>query len=178
MTKRISSILLSLYILFCCCLLPIAAQNEIGVIRMKLNSDIAGQTYQNVDKLIELQTNNVVFSEREGGPVYISDYAGTADSGSLVAGRTYYVYYLLTAGDGYTLPDRLTDGDVEITCGKGVSVIATQIVKATMKTENGIAETFRGLQVYARVVVDGNIFQRVIGYLHDMILKIRAWSLY
>ena len=162
----------------CCCLLPAAAQAEIGPMAVKLNSNIAGCTNRDVDQLIELESDNIILSTRDKEPVYIVDYAGTSVSGEVVAGRTYFAYYVLEAAEGYALPDALEEGDISIACGKGVSVISTQIVTAPTKIDGVWVESFRGLRIYAKVLVDGSFFQRLIGRIHDVILKIRAWSLY
>ncbi len=174
MLRKAISVLLALCAL-CWCALPAAAQRETGKIAVKLNSDIAGATRRDTDRLIELKTDNVVLSTRGDGPVYTADCAGTVEYGELKAGRTYDVYYCLTAADGYTLPETLKDGDVEIECGKGVSVISTQIESLNDREGNTI---YRGIRIYAVVTADGSVFQRVIGYFYDLILKIKAWSLY
>ena len=177
MMKKTIAVLLTLCAV-CCCLLPAAAANEFGVIRLKLNSDIAGLSEQDAERLMEIQSDNVVYRIEDSGPVLISNYAGTADSGKLKAGRTYYVYYMLRAADGYTLPEKLEKGDVEIDCGKGVTVISTQITTSTKRNANDAFVQERGVMIYAQVVVDGNVFQRVFGWLTDQFLKLRAWSLY
>ena len=177
MLKKTLSVLFVICILGFC-LLPAAAQMQGGPIKVKLNSNIAGLTQKDVEKLFELQSDNVEYRERSGGPILISDYAGTGVSGKLVAGRTYYIHYCMDPVEGVTLPEKLTDEDISITCGKGVSVISKQITYSHVRQDDGTYEDFRGVTIYAEVVVDGNVFQRVIGWFHDLILKIRAWSLY
>ena len=162
-----------------CLLLPAAAVQDMGVISVKINSDIAGFTEDDTEKLIELKSANVVYSERGDGPVSISDYAGTPCDGAAVAGRTYYIDYMLTAADGFTLPAAVGEGDVEIECSKGVRVISSQIVTAKIRVgDSADFVEFRGLKIYAAVTVDSNAFQRVAGFIYDIILKIKAWSLY
>ena len=177
MLKKSIAVLLALCAV-CCCLLPAAAASDFGVIRVKLNSNIAGLTEKDAEKLIELKSDNVVYRADHGGPVLISDYAGTPESGKLKAGRTYFVNYVMAPAPGYTLPEKLEKGDVEIECGKGVSVISTSIVTGSYRQDNGEFLQIRGVKIYAQVVVDGNAFQRIFGYLHDLYLKMRAWSLY
>lgn len=178
MLKKIFSVLLAVCAV-CCCLLPAAsAAAEMGTVKVKLNSDIAGCTERDVDQLIELKSDNVAFRQRADSPVHVSDYAGTMEPGKLVAGRTYYIDYSLVAADGYTLPEKLEDGDVEIECGKGVTVYHTAIVTGNIRGEDGEIHPNKGLRIQASVVVDGNAFQRIIGWFHDLILKIKAWSLY
>ena len=177
MKKKTVAVLLAL-IAVLCCVQPAAALQQTGVIRVRLNSDIAGLTENNAKKLIELKTDNVVYRAEHGGPISISDYGGTMEQGTLVAGRTYYFYYMLQAADGYELPDALNDGDVEIECGKGVTVINTSITRGHYRNDDGTFDDVKGLMIYAAVVVDGNVVQRIIGVIHDVILKIKAWSLY
>ncbi len=174
MLKKTFAVLLALCAVYSL-LLPAEALRDTGTIAVKLNSDIAGATRRDAERLIELQSPNVVLSTRGDGPVTVADYGGTGENGALKAGRTYSVYYTLTAAEGYELPETLRDGDVSITCGKGVKVISVQIV--TLPGKNGEI-LFRGVQIFAQVVVDGNVFQRVIGYFYDVILKIKSWSLY
>ena len=177
MVKKSVSLILAVCSL-CCLLLPAAADNT-GVISVKISSDIAGLTADDTEKLIEIKSPDVVYSEWGDGPVSFSDYAGTHYDGAAVAGRTYYIDYMLTAAEGFTLPDAFGEGDVEIECGKGVRIISSQIVTAKIRIEDSDDFTvFRGLKIYAAVTVDGNVFQRIIGYIYDTILKIRAWSLY
>ncbi len=178
MIKKITSALLA-FTVICCCLIPAFGANiEFGTISLKLNSDIAGYKSSDVEKLIEIKSENVKLDTKNDEPVYVADYAGTVDTGAFVAGRTYNVYYYLVAADGYTLPEKLNDGDVTIECGKGVTVYSVDIVSGKYKQDDGSFETYRGVFVYAGVVVDGNIFQRIVGFFHDLILKIKAWSLY
>ena len=176
MMKKAFSVLLALCAV-CCCLLPAAAV-EMGTIKVKLNSDLAGLTEKDVVGFIEIKSDNVVSSQQDGGPVSVADYSGTPEFGALVAGRTYFIDYALVAADGYTLPDKVEDLDVEIECGKGVTVYHTPIVSGPYRDEDGVMREYKGFRIQAKVVVDGNAFQRIIGWIHDLILKIEAWSLY
>lgn len=176
MLKKILCVLLSV-LLVSLCLLPAAAQ-ETGVIRLRLNSDVAGCTERDVEALIEILSGNVVYTTRRTNPVSAADYGGTPDSGELKAGRSYDLHYQLSAAEGYELPEAITEDNVIIDCGKGVTVYAVQITGGSYREENGELVPHRGLQIYASVVVDGNVFQRVFGWIYDLILKARAWSLY
>ena len=179
MLKKSIGILLAVCILSCCLLPAAAAARPTGVITLKLKSDVAGCLYLNSDNFIEITSDNVVLNTNRTAPVSVSDYAGTVNYCPLKAGRTYDVSYDLIAADGYELPDRLTDGDVQIECDKGVTVYSVQIAKANIRDESGEVKSFKGLLIRASVVVDSNNFlQRVFGYLYDICLKIRAWSLY
>lgn len=162
-----------------CCLLPAAAVNDPGVIAVKLNSDVAGCLYLNSDNFIEILSDNVMLDPERTAPVSVSDYAGTVNFCPLEAGRTYYVSYSLVAADGYTLPEKLNDGDVTIECGKGVTVLSTQITTKSVRDDQGVIDRSRGLLIRSKIVVDSNsIFRRIFGFLYDIYLKIRAWSLY
>lgn len=178
MLKKCISVLLAVCAVCCCCMLPAAAERELGVISVRLNSDVAGCTQESTQALIELLSDNVVYKPDRVHPVSVSDYAGTVEYCPLVAGRTYFVTYMLSAADGYTLPDKLQDGDVQIECGKGVTVYATQITVASIRGEDGTFTYEKSLTIQARVLVDGNIFQRIVGWIYDQYLKLRAWSLY
>lgn len=178
MLRKTLSVFLVLCTL-CCCALPAAAVRETGVIRVRLHSDIAGLTESDEpEKMIELLTDNVVYSYRAAGPVSFADYAGTPVFDDLKAGRTYDLSYCLDAAEGYALPETIGEGDVQIECGKNVWVYSTQITTARIRNDDGSFTTYKGLRIQAQVVVDGNIFQRIIGFLYDIYLKIRAWSLY
>ena len=178
MCKKLLCILLAA-VMLCCCMLPASAAAETGVIRVKLHSDIAGLTKDDdAEHFIELLSDNVVYRVHRGGPVSVADYAGTSCRNELVAGRTYYIDYCLQAADGYTLPETISDGDVQIECGDSIDVYAVQITTGNYRNEDGTVTVEKGLRIQARVVVDGRLFQRITGFLYDIYLKIRAWSLY
>ena len=177
MLKKILCVLLSV-LLMSLCLLPAAAQNETGVIRVRLNSDVAGCTERDAEALIEILSGNVVYTTRRADPVSVVNYAGTPDSGELKAGRAYDLHYQLSAAEGYELPEAITADNMIIDCGKGVDVYSVQITGGSYRDENGELVPHRGLVIYASVVVDGNLFQRVFGWFYDLLLKARAWSLY
>ena len=155
-----------------------AASADVGVVSVKLNSDIAGKTSADVDSLIELKSGSVVLHAIHGEPVSASDYAGTPYYDAFVAGRTYYISYCLCPADGYELPDELTDENLMIECGKNVTVYSKAITESHTRNENGGFDVEKALRIQASVLVDGNVFQRIIGWINDLILKIRAWSLY
>ncbi|MBR5426908.1 MAG: hypothetical protein IK118_01060 [Clostridia bacterium] len=178
MTKKIISAVLALCLLGCSLALPAAAQEPVGKIVLKLSSDVAGRTEEDYQAFITVVSGNVQSCMRHAGPVYASDYAGTPLQEAFVAGRTYFINYLLEATDGYVLPEKIDDCDLEIEYGKNIEVYSRQIVVSHARTDNGFVEDFRGLRIQARVLVDGNVLQRIIGLFHDIIIKIRAWSLY
>ena len=176
--KRTFALMLVLVLLCGCLLLPAHAEAPVGAVKLRLRSDVAGYSCKDYTRFMEIVSGNVVYSTGSAGPVYASDYGGTSDDGKLVAGRTYYVSYVVQAADGYTLPDKIDDVQLSFDCGKGVSVITSQIVVGNYRTDDGTFVRSKSLRVYAELVVDGNIFQRIVGYFTDLYLKIRAWSLY
>ena len=175
--KKVISVLLGLLIV-CSCLLPAAALQDCGTISVRINSDIAGLTKDDVQKLIELRSDNVKYGIRTSEPVSFSNYAGTSENGKLVAGRTYTAHYYLTAADGYVLPEQLTDSNLVIDCGKGVTVYSKSIVTSNVRLADGSFDETKGIQIYAKIVVDGNFFQRMIGVFYDLFLKVKAFQLY
>ena len=177
MFRKTVSVLSALCVL-CCCLLPAAALAPTGPVAVTLHSDIAGCTQNDADRLIEVKTAGVAVKGLAGEGIYISDFGGTPENGPLVAGRTYFIDYTLSAAPGYTLPETVGPDTVAVTCGKGVSVISTQLVQVTARDDDGNPLPFRGIAIRTKTVVDGSLLQRILGYIHDLILKIRAWSLY
>lgn len=172
--KKLISVALSALILLVC-LLPAAAEPRADVISIRLNSDVAGCTDADVDRFIELRSPQVTFYESgQNGPISIANAAGGGEYAHLDRGRTYAITYTLTAAEGYTLPETLPDGCVQIECGKGVKVASVRIAEMY----NGGGSRIRVLSIVATVVVDGNVFQRIVGWVRDLILKIRSWSLY
>ena len=91
----------------------------------------------------------------------------------LKAGREYEVDYDLFPINGYVLPKTADELDIQFECDKGVRVIHTAVTHGLP----GEGDT-RAVHVVAVVAVAGNIFQRIIGWLYDRYLKMRAWSLY
>lgn len=175
--KKTLSVLLATCLL-AACLLPAFAAAPVGKVSIRLSSDIAGCTRADYAQIFEIVSGNVVYSFHSDSPVLISDYAGTGEYAHMTAGRTYFIEYMLEAADGCELPDAFPDGDVEISCGKGVTVLAQQIVTATIRNADGEYEPFKAFCIQAKVVVDGTAIQRIIGLFTDLILKIKAWSLF
>ena len=155
-------------------LLPAGAQQETGVISLRLNSNVAGCTRENADRLIEIRSGNVVPGCGGERAIFIANAAGGSEGAHMDAGRTYTITYTLGAAEGYTLPETLSDGDVQIETGQGVTVLNCAVIR--LATAGG--ETVRALRINANVKVDGNAIQRFIGWLRDLILKIRSWQLY
>ena len=162
--------------LLCGALLPLcAAQAETGVISLRLNSDVAGCTREDRDRLIEIRSDNVVLATERGWEISIANAAGGAEGAHMDAGRTYTVTYTLVAAEGYTLPETLSEGDVLLETGKGVTVLNCGIIRMASVTGG---EPARALRINADVKVDGTVIQRLIGFLRDLFLKLRSWQLY
>ena len=178
MLKKTISVLLVLCALSCC-LIPAMAEGDPGVISVRLHSDVAGCTYRESANFIEILSDNVILDPERDSPVSISDYAGTVELCPVKAGRTYDVSYMLVAAEGCTLPAVPDDSNVKIEHGKNITVWSVQRVVADKRSENGEWVRHEGLMIRASVVVDSNNFlKRVFGFLYDIYLKIRAWSLY
>ena len=177
--KKLISLTLILCVLLGCLALPAAAQDETGPISLRLYSDIAGCTRMDVDRLIEIRSPQVTFDPYGESPIFITNYAGGSEYAHMDAGRNYVITYTLVAAEGYTLPEEIADGDVVFDCGKGVDVLSCKIVEIRRPdSAEGTNVRTRALRIIASVVVDGTAVQRVIGWIKDVILKIRAWSLY
>ena len=177
MLKKGCAVFLALCAVFCL-LLPAAAESTIDAIKVTINSDIDGVTENDAEKLFTLQSDNVIYWSKISGPLTIADYGGTEVDDELKAGRTYFIHYYMEPAEGFELPDQISDIDLQIDCGKGVTVINTAIIASHVRLEDGTFDDTRGVSVYARVVVDGNVLQRITGLIHDVVLKIKAWSLY
>ena len=174
--KKLISVLLAACLLLCCLMPLAAAEPEGGPIRIRLNSDVAGCTSKDVDELIELLSPQVTWYDNGGnGPVSIANYAGGTEYAHMEAGREYAVTYMLKAADGYTLPEEITDGDVVFECGKGAKVVYCKIAEMYAGSKDA---RVRALRIIATVVPDGTVMQRIIGFIRDIILKIRTWQLY
>ncbi len=178
MKKLISLILV--FGLLLCCLPPCFAAAEGDAIAIRLNSDVAGCTREDVDRLIELLSPQVTWYEngQGNGPVSIANAAGGGEYAHMEAGREYTVTYMLQAAEGYTLPEEIGEGDVSFACGKGVSVIYCKIAEMHNPATPDKYDRIRALRIMATVVPDGTALQRIIGWVRDLILKIRSWQLY
>ena len=178
--KKLIAVTMVVCMLFCC-LLPLAAaaaEPEGGAIRLRLRSDVAGCTTKDVDKLIELLSLQVTWYDNGGnGPVFIANAAGGSEYAHMEAGREYAVTYMLQAAEGYTLPEEIADGDVEIECGKGVTVVYCKIAEMEKPETADKYDRTRALRIIAKVVPDCNAIQRIIGWIRDLILKIRSFQI-
>ncbi len=179
--KKLISLILAVCTLFCFFTLSAGAQTDNNVISLRLNSNIAGCTRADAEKLIEIRSGHVDYYKENGYAIFIANCAGGGEYAHMDAGRTYVITYTLVSSDGYTLPETLSDGDVSLECGDGVSVISCNVIELRSSDPDpvpGEANTTRVLRITAKVIVDGTAIQRVIGWFKDLLLKIRFWSLY
>lgn len=179
--KKLLALFLAVCALCCCLLVPVGAQTGENTISLRINSNIAGCTRADAEKLLEIRSGPVTYYNENGYSVFIANYAGGGEYAHMDAGRTYTLTYTLAAADGYTLPGTLPDGFVALDCGKGVSVLSCRIIElydGHTQPASGAGQTVRALRITANVVVDGTTVQRIIGWLRDLFLKIRSWSLY
>ena len=176
MKKTICILLTAVMLLMTAMLVPASAEEADTSIKLHLRSDLDGLTTQDYTQFVDIDSDVLDFNTvTRKDPVYASDYAGTSlsDSKPLKAGREYEIDYDLFPKGGYVLPETAEELDVEFECDKGVRVIDTAVTYGLP----GEGDT-RAVHIMAVVVVDGNIFQRIIGWLYDRYLKARAWSLY
>lgn len=176
MKKTISILLTAVMLLATAMLVPASAAEVDKSIKLHFHSDLDGVTTQDYTKFVEIDSDVIDFNTvTRRLPVSASDYAGTPllETTPLKAGREYEVDYDLFPKGGYVLPETAEGLDIEFECDKGVRVIHTAVTYGLP----GEGDT-RAVHIMAVVVVDGNIFQRIIGWLYDRYLKARAWSLY
>ena len=180
--KKLFSAALAALLLFSC-LFPAAAQETEALpavpIRLRVHSDVAGFAEQDVDRLVEILSGHVVFREDGLYPVSVSNVIGESENGPMAAGREYTIVITFLAAEGYALPDALAEGDVTFECGRGARIASCRIADfAVPGAPPRSPERLRTLQICAVVVPDSNVFQRLVGILQDLWLRIRAWSLY
>lgn len=177
MFKKTLSVILTLCVVFCV-LLPAAAAAQTGPVTLTLHSDIAGCTENDIQKLITVDSDKVIPWTHGGVPVSIAKYAGGSPQGAIEPGRTYFIYYTFEAAPGYELPESVSGDWLTVACDKGVTLIRADVVNISVSQNNPRGGTERGLRIYAEVVAQGTVFQRILGWIKDTVEKIRAWSLY
>lgn len=174
MMKKTICFLLTIVLLFSTLVPVLAADDgETPTTRLHLRSDLAGMKPSNYTKFADIESDVLDFNTvTRTDPVYVSDYSGTAliDTEELTAGREYEVDYDLYPVNGFVLPQTKEELDIQFDCDKGVRVITYNITRG-----NGDQ---RMVHIMAVVIVDGNWFQRIIGWLYDRYIKAKAWSLY
>lgn len=175
MKKTVCVLLAAVMLMLTAMLMPVSAQAADTSIRLHLRNDLDGVTTQEYTRFAEIDSDVVDFNTvTRKCPVSASDYSGTTVlDAPLKAGREYEVDYDLFPINGYVLPKTADELDIQFECDKGVQVIHAAVTHGLP----GEGDT-RAVRITAVVVVDGNIFQRIIGWLYDRYLKMRAWSLY
>lgn len=157
-------------------LIPVSAAAVDESIKLHLRSDLDGVKPEEYAKFAEIDSDVIDFNTvTRKYPVSAADHAGTpvAQEEALKAGREYVVDYDLFPKNGYVLPQTAEELDIQFECDKGVRVIHAAVTYGLP----GEGDT-RAVHIMAVVVVDGNLFQRIIGWLYDCYIKMRAWSLY
>ena len=179
MKKRVIAFLTACLLRYAFVLPAAAADGGTQKISLCLRSDVAGCTEDDGDKLLEIRSPQVKLRAVNG--IYISHAAGGSLFGArMEPGRRYTLEYALVAADGCTLPETVAEGDVELECGKGVSVVSCRIVEyyTGRRNDDGSHITERTLMIVANVVTDSTVLQRVVGWFRDLWLRIRWWQLY
>ena len=177
MFRKTLSVLLALCALFCT-LVPAFSAAQTGPVSIVLHGDIAGCTENDLQKLVTVESGEVIPWTHGGGPVTIAGYAGGSLQGAVEPGRTYYIDYTFEAAGGYALPEAASDGPITVACEKGVILIRADVVNMYAAENGPRGGTVRALRISAEVTAQGSVFQRILGRIRDVIDKIRAWSLY
>ncbi len=175
MMKKTISFLLAAVLLFSA-VIPVFAAEVNTTTKLRLRSDLAGVKPEEYAKFIDVDSDALDFNTvTRAQPVSVADYAGTPllNTTALKAGREYEVDYDLFPINGYVLPETAEELDIQFECDKGARLIHYAVTHGLP----GEGDT-RAVHIVAEIVVDGNVFQRIIGWLYDRYLKARAWSLY
>ena len=159
----------------CFSLLPAAAEGTASAV-VTLRSDIAGVDYTTPERIAVIESDSIVFNpDAFLSCIQINDCVGNIILEPLKAGRTYVVCLSFIAADGYTLPDELTEENFRIEGSDNCNVFICH--KAFSGYREGALRD-ECIEVEAEITVDGNLFQRIIGKILDILLKIRSWSPY
>ena len=172
-TNRWTALMAAFLSLVCFALTAGAAGEAAGSIY--IHSDIADLTADDREMLLTVEGLPLAFCETGAPAVLIADAAGTQTMEKIVAGRTYTIYFTLTPVGGSVLPEKVDGSTFAISCGKGASLVSVGKVRFPQAQGQENAE---GVQIVAQVRADGNLWERLVGKLIDLWLKVRAWSLY
>lgn len=172
--KKTLSVVLALIILVFSMCFPVYAQENSDVFRFSLKSNVSGLTWDDYEEFAVFDTEKLKYDTGHTNPVGIYTYAGDVYIDELKPGRTYYISHSFVAADGYEFPEEFNEENMEFDCEKGCTVLWYNKTKGY----EGLYVTYDGLYIYTKVVVDGNIFQRIFGRIADWFLKIKAWSPY
>lgn len=169
---------LSLALILLLLSLPLCAGAEApkdSVISLCLTNDIAGLDYHDYDKIAVILSDNIEYCTIDRfGILQINDYVGDVYLEKLKPGRTYTVSYTFSPVEGFTVPDVLTDEELELTCSDGCTVIWCRSAIGTQ--DDGCPINL--VSLYAEITVKGNFLQMLFGRILDRIAKILAWSPY
>lgn len=169
--KKIIAGLLTVLTLFTAISFTASAAKQTENLSVTLRTDIAGLSYGDYEKLYEITTDEIVINTKsEALPVFIADYAGDVYLYAMKPGRTYYIEYSFIPAEGYEFPESVSLDDFKVDYSGNCDIYWCGV-----KTGNNGS---RSVSINAKVVVDGNVIQRIIGRISDIIIKLRSWSLY
>jgi len=163
--KKSLSLILAVVMLFSLMTFCVSAKEE-EEIYISVSNEIVGLSDDDYDNFPIEFSDNIKPAD---DPIMVCSYTNEIYSGEIKNGRTYYIYYYFVPQSGNTFPYELNDETVNIECGEGCSLVWYG------KTVGADTE---GLSVYIKVETQGNFFQRLLGRIADIFLKIRMWSPY
>lgn len=171
--KKTISVLLALVLLLAAFAFPAGAAEKIEIV---LSDDVAGLTRDDdPGRFAAITSGDIEFTPvRTTDALAVYAYNGDTYFDELKAGRTYYIDYVFSPAPGHTFPEEFSDETVSVVCGEGCALL--WYAKAV--GNDGSDHMTEFFCVHTRVTVKGNVVQRIIGKLLDLILKIRSWSLY
>lgn len=170
MKKTISAVLVFILLISVVSFSSFAKEKDKKIV-IELRSDIAGMTCEDFKDFALIRSDNIMFNEtKNSDPIILTDCVGNIYSGEMKSGRTYTICYSFYASDDFEIPEKLTDENIELICGKGVNPYWYGRAEG--------ADKEYALSVYTTVKVDGNFFQNFFGGIADVFLKIKSWSPY
>lgn len=173
--KKFLSVTLALVCLLSALMLPVYAEEKEAKISLTISSDICGLSYDEFEKLIEINNDCIKFSDTgRSDPINITDVVGNIYLDKFKAGRTYGICYNFVANDGYVIPDKISEEDISIICDPGVNEYWHSVASGVDGSDCKCNYFF----VWTEITVKGNFFQNLFGRIADFFLKIKSWSPY
>lgn len=166
MKKILSAALAVLFICFAA--FPCTAMAKQAVISALFNDELEGMSDADCRKFADLSGGDLVMQDDR---VWVYDYTNMPYFDKMKPGRTYYVEFEFLKADGCEFPEELTKENVDFRCGEHNEIVWYHYAGSSK-------EPHKVLYVCEKVVIDGNIFQRLFGRIADFFLKVRAWSPY
>lgn len=177
--KKIVSVLL-VVLLAALSLMPFSAAEgrKTADVSVRLFSDLAGLDYRQPEKFAAPLSDGIEFNTFLGlDPVLVCDYAGNMYEGKIKAGRTYTVSVSFEAADGYELPSEISEKNVSVEKDGSIDMLYVSKTGGAYNID-GVMTPHEAVKITYMITVPSNAFQRLIGMLADLFLKIRSWSLY